>query len=271
MFKDSEGTNGSSENLDDASWRRAKRKMDEKARLYAKLKRGDMDDRDERYGVDFDRKWAERDGVGSSDESEQEEANDEEIVEWEDEFGRTRNTSRREFQKEQRLLARQQRAGEDDSESRLRPVAPQNVIYGDAIQTQAFDLDEGSATKMEQLAQKRDKEETPPPDEHYDASAEVRAKGTGFYQFSKDEDIRQQQLKDLEQMRMETDKARGEKATQRETEKERRKRELEERRKLVKEKKSRIMAERFLSDLEQQQLSNAPHQRIEKDHDSTPG
>src|ERR1700744_5626123 len=45
--------------VDDETWRRTKRRLEDKARLYAAMKRGEVEDADERYAVDFDRKWAE--------------------------------------------------------------------------------------------------------------------------------------------------------------------------------------------------------------------
>lgn len=43
---------------------------------------------------------------------------------------------------------------------------------------------------------------------HYDASAEVRAKGAGFYQFSGDEETRRQQMEELKFAREETERTR---------------------------------------------------------------
>ncbi|KAI7171255.1 hypothetical protein KC352_g24961, partial [Hortaea werneckii] len=49
-----------SDALDLNTWERSKRKMEEKARLYAAMKRGDVEDVDEKYAVDFDKKWTDR-------------------------------------------------------------------------------------------------------------------------------------------------------------------------------------------------------------------
>ena len=43
---------------------------------------------------------------------------------------------------------------------------------------------------------------------HYDASAEVRAKGAGFYQFSGDEEERRRQMEELKSAREETERTR---------------------------------------------------------------
>jgi len=58
VFTQKHTTNG--EGVDEATLHRAKRRMEEKARLYAALKRGDIEDVDDKYAVDFDRKWAEQ-------------------------------------------------------------------------------------------------------------------------------------------------------------------------------------------------------------------
>lgn len=236
--------------------------MDEKARMYAALKRGDIDDKDDRYDVDFDQKWAKREeeGASSQDDSDEESDQDDggnEQVEYVDELGRTRTGSRREMQREQVRIARQKRAQEADADSRGVPTAPSQVIYGDAVQTQAFDVDEGSAAKMEDLARKRDKEETPPPDEHYDASKEIRTKGTGFYQFSQDKETREAQMRELDEIRAETERVRAAKQSEREETKRRRQQEIEERRRIIREKKGKAMANRFLNGLEEEMQATA--------------
>ena len=46
---------------------------------------------------------------------------------------------------------------------------------------------------------------TPPPPTHFDADAEIRTRGTGFYKFSKDEDVRAEEMRALHVSREETD------------------------------------------------------------------
>jgi hypothetical protein len=205
-------TNG--EGLDRAVWERSKRKMEEKACLYAAMKRGDVEDDAERFAVDFDRKWAEKYGDGQSGEEDmsdedEEDAEGSEMVEYLDEFGRTRQGTRAEAAR----AARQERGLADMSGDRFtaRPSAPSGVIYGDTIQHQAFNPDMPIAIQMEELAKKRDKSLTPPPDMHFDASREVRQKGTGFFQFSEDAEERKKQMEELERERTETEKVRSEK------------------------------------------------------------
>jgi len=40
---------------------------------------------------------------------------------------------------------------------------------------------------------------------HYDGTREIRTKGVAFYQFSQDEELRQQQMTDLQSARAETE------------------------------------------------------------------
>lgn len=176
-FAQKHTTNG--EGLDRAVWERSKRKMEEKARLYAAMKRGDVEDDAERFAVDFDRKWAEKYGdaqSGEEDMSDEGEEDEEEdgsgMVEYVDEFGRTRQGTRADAAR----AARQERGRADMAGDRFtaRPSAPSGVIYGDTIQHQAFNPDMPIAMQMEELARKRDKSLTPPPDMHFDASREVR-------------------------------------------------------------------------------------------------
>ena len=211
-FAQKHTTNG--EGLDGAIWERSKRKMEEKARLYAAMKRGDVEDEGERFAVDFDRKWAEKYGDGHSGEEdlsdeEDEEDGEGEMVEYVDEFGRTRQGTRADAAR----VARQERGLADMTGDRFtaRPSAPSAVIYGDTIQHQAFNPDMPIAMQMEELAKKRDKSLTPPPDLHFDASREVRQKGTGFFQFSEDAEERKKQMADLERERLETERVRREK------------------------------------------------------------
>jgi hypothetical protein len=210
-FAQKHTTNG--EGLDGAIWERSKRKMEEKARLYAAMKRGDVEDEGGRFAVDFDRKWAEKYGDGQSGEEDlcdEEEEDDDEggMVEYVDEFGRTRQGTRADAAR----VARQERGLADMTGDRFtaRPSAPSAVIYGDTIQHQAFNPDMPIAMQMEELAKKRDRSLTPPPDLHFDASREVRQKGTGFFQFSEDAEERKKQMADLERERLETERVRRE-------------------------------------------------------------
>ncbi|KAF7558943.1 hypothetical protein G7046_g5213 [Stylonectria norvegica] len=82
---------------------RAKRRMEEKARLYAAMKRGDYVPKENEAAplIDFDRKWAEEVEGGKEDQSsssgDDNDADDGgEMVEYEDEFGRVRQVTKAE-------------------------------------------------------------------------------------------------------------------------------------------------------------------------------
>nr|OQO31104.1 hypothetical protein B0A51_02473 [Rachicladosporium sp. CCFEE 5018] len=209
-FEQKHTTNG--ETLERGVWERSKRKMEAKARLYAAMKRGDVEDEEGKYGVDFDRKWAE--GGGGVDAVEEEEDDDDddddeenEVIEYVDEFGRTRQGTRSQAAQ----VARQVKGLEDMKGDRFtaRPLVPANILYGDAIQHQAFNPDAKIEEQMAELAKKRDRSLTPPPELHFDADTEVTTKGTGFFQFSGDAEERRKQMEDLEKTREETERVRA--------------------------------------------------------------
>jgi len=232
--------------------------MEEKARLYASMKRGDYVppsnggvNKEENALVDFDRKWAEDQEAGkeanydtSSDDGADSE--DDEVVEYEDEFGRLRKGTRAEVARETRRRNAAAYAQGELKEMAARPDRPANLIYGDTVQSAAFNPDEPVAAKMENLAKRRDRSMTPPEEVHYDASKEVRAKGVGFFQFSKDVEGRRQELGDLDRERKETERLRGE----REERATKKKEKTEERKRLIVEKKGKRLAEKFLDDLD---------------------
>ena len=244
-FEQKHTTNG--ETLDSRLWERSKRKMEEKARLYAAMKRGDVEDVEEKYAVDFDRKWAETerddDDSSSSDNDGPEPEEVEEKVQYLDEFGRTRTGTRSEAARMQRILRSQ--AELESDRFTARPSAPSKVIYGDAIQHQAFNPDDMRFEQMEELARKRDKSLTPPPEEHFDGGKEVRGYGTGFFQFSGDAEERAKQMEGLEQERAETERRRRE----REGMVKERKKVVEERRREILAKRGKRKADNFLEEL----------------------
>ena len=245
-----------------AEYQRTKRKMEEKVRIYNAMKRGEFigrEDHDDRGLVDFDRKWADSQARGSRDsasengsdsdlESDRGQRDDEknETVEYLDEFGRLRRgtaSEARRVGRDQRMAAA---ATTDSANLEAHPQRPDNVIYGDTVQYQAFNPDRVIAEKMEDLAKKRDRPATPPPETHYDANGEIRNRGTGFYGFSKDAELRKKEMEGLEKEREATAKVRKEK----EEVKEKRKMEIEERRKAIAQKRNQKEADRFLDELE---------------------
>lgn len=231
---------------DEAHWKRTKRRMEEKARLYNALKRGDIEDLDDKYGVDFDRKWADKQEKGEAESeasSSESEASDEEMIEYTDEFGRTRTGTRAHVAREERR--KRMLAADEPDRFTARPSMPSNIIYGDTVQAEAFNPDETIAQQMAELAAKRDKELTPPPDQHFDGHAEVRQRGTGFMHFSKDEEERKKQMSNLEKERLETERVRRERKAQIEKRKEM----IKEKKRAIQEKRSKGQADRFLDEL----------------------
>jgi len=197
--------------------------------------------------VDFDRKWAERRSriqrEDSSSDSEDDGTND--IVDYEDEYGRARRGTRADVERIERKKRKQVLGQEELDRMSARPVQPSNLIYGDTVQTLAFNPEEPVMEKMEELAKKRDRSMTPPEQKHYEADKEFRIKGVGFYQFSKDEGVREGEMKALKREREETERVRKE----REGKKEARKREIEMRRREIGEKRARKQADSFLNGL----------------------
>lgn len=247
---------------DEAAWKRTKRRMEEKARLYDALKRGDVEDIDDKYGIDFDRKWAEQQEKGGPEEassSESEASEEEELIDYVDEFGRTRKGTRAEAAREERR--KRNLAADEPDRFTARPSMPSDIIYGDAVQTNAFNPDETIAQAMADLAAKRDKELTPPPELHFDGRAEARQRGTGFMYFSKDEEERQEQIRNLEKEREETERVRRERKEQIEKRKEM----IREKKKAIQEKRSKGQAERFLDQLGQEMLGQGGEGEDEKE------
>ena len=255
-FEQVHTTNG--ESLDSDAWNRSKRKMEEKARLYAAMKRGDVEDADEKYAVDFDKKWAEREGEDSEVSEEEDNNSDDgdanEMVEYTDELGRTRTGTRAEAAKAARLIRLEEERSRTTDRFTARPSAPSNVIHGDTIQHAAFNPHAPIAEQMAELARKRDRSLTPP-NEHFDGRKEVRTKGTGFFQFSGDVEERKRQMAGLEREREETERVRGE----RERRVEERRRQVEERRREVREKRDKRQADEFLEKLGEEMAAKNEH------------
>jgi hypothetical protein len=238
--------------VDESLLHRSKRKMEQKARLYAKMKKGDyVPGGNEPEGlVDFDQKWAEKVSQGRKEDSSSSDIESDdgqgEIVNYEDEYGRTKRGTRAEAERMERRKRNKILGAEELDRMSARPAMPSNLIYGDTVQSLAFNPDEPIAAKMEEIARKRDRSLTPPEMKHYEADKEIRSKGVGFYSFSKDEGLRGSEMEALEKERVETEKARRE----REEKKEKRRQEIEERRRAIGEKRARKLADSFLEGLE---------------------
>ena len=239
--------------------------MEEKARLYAAMKRGDYvaptgsgPSRDDQANslIDFDRKWAEQASRGSDLDNDSTSSGDDDetsdtdsLHSYTDDLGRTRHLPRRtitRLERDRRIAANF--AQESESLS-ARPSMPTTLIYGDTVQSHAFNPDAVTATKMSELASKRDRSATPPPSTHYNANSEIRTKGTGFYAFSQDKEGREAEFGALEKERRDTEQARKQQKGKRNEERERRKKAEEERRRILGELKGKKRAERFLEEL----------------------
>ncbi len=234
--------------VDDNVLHRSKRKMEEKAKIYARMKRGEYEGEGGEALIDFDRKWAERQREGKGEESSDEIESDDgqgEMVDYEDEYGRQRRGTRAEAERMERKKRNKILGAEELDRMSARPAMPGKIIYGDTVQTMAFNPDEERAEKMEEIARKRDRSLTPPDMKHYEADKEIRSKGVGFYSFSKDEGMRMKEMKNLEKERLETERVRKE----REEKKEARKKETEERRRAIGEKRAKKQADSFLDGL----------------------
>ena len=245
------------DSVDPATLHRSKRKMEEKARLYASMKRGEYvppaggTNKEEHALVDFDRKWAEKEEAGrdaeppSSDSEDDDDPEANELVDYEDEFGRHRHGTKTEVARLLRQRTAQSHALAELQQFSARPAPPPSLIYGDAVQTAAFNPDANITSQMENIAKKRDRSMTPPEEVHYDASKEVRIKGVGFYNFSQDKEGRQREMEALEKEREETERGRME----REERATKRKKKIEERRRIIGEKRGKKLADAFLDGL----------------------
>lgn len=237
--------------VDDAILNRSRRKLASKAKLYKEMKRGEYvarEGEDNEGLVDFDRKWAEGERGLRGEDSDSDSLGDDdggEIVEYEDEYGRLRRGTKAEAERMERKKQNKTLGQEELDRLSARPAMPEKLIYGDTVQSLAFNPDEPAVEKMEELARKRDRSLTPPEQRHYEADKEFRIKGVGFYNFSKDEGMRKQEMDALEKERLETERVRRE----REEKKEVRKREIEERRRAIGEKRARKHADSFLEGL----------------------
>lgn len=232
-----------------AELERSRKRMEEKARMYSALKRGDYVPKENEPAplVDFDRKWAEADDDGGrhdeSSDSEEDQGQDDEVIEFEDEYGRTRQGTRADLEKMERQRKRGLLGAEELERISARPSAPQGLIYGDTIQSMAFNPEDPE--KMEDLARKRDRSATPPEMKHYDADTEIRDKGVGFFKFSRDEEARKKEMESLGEERRATEARHKE----RDEKKAARRREIEERRKAIESRRAKKMADSFLDGL----------------------
>src|SRR5579871_2429413 len=223
-----------SDALDEENEHRRKRKMEEKSRLYNDLKRGYINDKEGKYNVDFDRKWAEAKERGEDLEDElsdqEDQDDDNELVDYVDEFGRNRRMTKQEVAKAERMKKRDEELEKEREEMSVRPKMPDKLIYGDYIQTQAFDY---NRYEKEFAAAKERYNDVDShfgahgvsiydgdyPDKRwfFDKRQDPRLRtgyGTGFFQFSHKEDERKAQMDEIEKTHQEALKAQKEKEQQ---------------------------------------------------------
>lgn len=259
------GGGGGNSGLTDAELALSRKRMQEKAKLYDRLRRGEdlggctsmkklqqWDEGDESL-VDFTRKWKdeERRRSGSEPPSDSSLSSDdegdgshspapgEEMVEYIDEFGRTRVAPKSLAEKHRQELPHMQT---DD------PKEPNpNLIYGPTIQTHAFTTATYSSLP-ESLPRVEDLPQNSKPggeERHYDAHSEVRTKGVGFYAFSGDNEQRRREMAELDTTRKKTEEERR----KREEGRKRRMEEITRRREEIKKKKREVVGSRWLEGL----------------------
>ncbi|KAK7033065.1 hypothetical protein R3P38DRAFT_781486 [Favolaschia claudopus] len=245
----------------------ARAALERKAKIYDKLKKGKSGGLNEKQYeallVDFDLKPSDHYESDSDDVDESVEIarpplnEDDPIVEYEDEFGRLRTARRSEVPRE---LLRSKELEEEDDDSVIRMfclcvfIELTHNLLGNPVGY--FPVYQPSNDRVEQI-EKEFAEANNPLGTHYDADAEVRARGAGFYQFSKDEETRKAQMEELKSAREETEKMRKEAgavnvlpgevegmqdsgSTGKSRAMEKRKRELEERRKMLDAKRRKL-------------------------------
>lgn len=189
--------------------RRSREQLEKKAKLYEAMRSGEAldaydeeQDEEKKPLVDFDRKYfQERDlerqkevAAAASqqkrkrhDDDDDDDDDNDPWVEFEDEFGRTRIIRRSELPSTEQ----QHHHHSDDSD---------------------YDSEE-EENKAYLVAQQRYKAADRSNMNHFEADREIRTKGVGFYQFSKDEQERRAQMDKLNRLRTETENARNSQAS----------------------------------------------------------
>ncbi|RPB01986.1 hypothetical protein L873DRAFT_1733951 [Choiromyces venosus 120613-1] len=248
--------------VDERQLVRSRKKLVIKAGVYERLRRGGGGGEGEGEDglVDFDKKWVEEGEpeFRSSDDEEEEEEEEEggEMVEHTDDLGRTRKVSEKALERILRREARAKLQSQDQesttsSQSLAAQPLPEAISYGPRIQTGAFQTANfSSVPTADMLAAAMPVEKEGVEEVHYDAGGEVRTKGVGFYQFSKDEGERKREFAELEEERRRTEMERERMAEK----KRKRKEDLEKRKEEVR-KKRRVKVggswlEGFMGELE---------------------
>ncbi|KAI3618141.1 alcohol dehydrogenase [Moniliophthora roreri] len=232
--------------------------LERKSRIYDKLKKGKSGGLSEaQYDVllvDFESK-----GIDSRWESDSDDVDEsttvpalideaDEIIEYEDEHGRTRTAPRSEIPLEYLPEIRAKMSNENNDED--------DVIRNPVNHWVSYTPDDDRRARIE----REFSEENNPMNVHYNPNNEVRDRGAASYNFSRDEETRRAQQEALRASRTETEQAReksgavdvrpGEvegmvenSGTTQSRAMEKRKREIEERRKMVEAKRKKVSSE----------------------------
>lgn len=162
-----------SSNVEDDLWEKSRAKLEEKTRIYEMLQRGDDEGVSETFKdnllVDFNRQFHENKEEILAKTKLDELKYVEEMVEYEDEFGRTRRIPKAEH--DELLL----KARADQLIGQMKLQSAKKVIGSDH---------DGPV--------------------HFDDTKEIRTKGVGFYRFSQSEGERRRQLEELGDLRKDT-------------------------------------------------------------------
>ncbi|TBU63082.1 hypothetical protein BD310DRAFT_667326 [Dichomitus squalens] len=186
------------------SYDAARARLEKKARQYKLLQQGKSAGlSDKQYGsvlVDFEQKAIEHYQSDSDDVDESltvpvppQDAEDDPVIEYQDEFGRVRTARRSEVPRE--FLPDAEKEDDEDFD----PYVIRNPVNH-------FPTWERSMEDQEKIKAALEEDELA--DIHYDASREVRAKAAGFYKFSEDEETRRRELEALNKRHEETREAR---------------------------------------------------------------
>ncbi|BGP17597.1 hypothetical protein JCM10213_001247 [Rhodosporidiobolus nylandii] len=254
---------------------RIKEQLERKAAIYDKIRKGKTgglnEDQISSLLVDFDRKTYDNPDT-SDDESSTSDVDEslrvpdrliedepgpalphDPLVEFTDEFGRTRMIPRSEVPRGAPFrdpsatnTELQYQTAAESAPSAFKPgEGPEasNVIYGDQT---SFPVYEPDPAVLAQRAATLAAAAAAPLVSHYDSTQEHRTRGAGFYQFSGNEEERAAQMEALKREREETERKRAEREREgdlvrkeRDREKDERKRKIEEKRRELEEKRKR--------------------------------
>lgn len=178
---------GGEHHAEDRALETSRAALERKARAYAKLQHGKQGGIETDGLVDWDMKDEEEEEQEEGEEEPEADDPNDPLVEYEDEFGRTRMVRQSDL-------------------PRHTPHVPDepydNAVYGPATSFPVFHNTPRTLPIPERRA-------TPEP-EHFDADWDIRARGAAFYKFDANEEVRRTQQRDLQALRHETEAKRAE-------------------------------------------------------------